>query len=105
MLLGEQVKPEMIQSMIEVCTGICTNVQEARTDITKLRGIVATLVREKGLEIVAAGTHPFSRWQDQKVFEARYELIIEENQVIARSLLTFGLHVHKLSFRCYYQHM
>ena len=95
MLLGEQVKPEMIQSMIEVCTGICKNVQEARTDITKLRGIVATLVRKKGLEIVAAGTHPFSRWQDQKIFEnARYELIIEENQMIARSLLTFGLHVH-----------
>ncbi|MFN2514312.1 MAG: glutamate-cysteine ligase family protein, partial [Pyrinomonadaceae bacterium] len=69
--------------------------QEARTDITKLRGIVATLVRKKGLEIVAAGTHPFSRWQDQKIFEnARYELIIEENQMIARSLLTFGLHVH-----------
>jgi len=95
MLLGEQVKPEMIQSMIEVCTGICKNVQEARTDITKLRGIVATLVRKKGLEIVAAGAHPFSRWQDQKIFEnARYELIIEENQMIARSLLTFGLHVH-----------
>src|SRR5712664_4101481 len=63
MLLGEQVKPEMMQSMIEVGTGICKNVQEARADITKLRGIVATLVRKKGLEIVAAGTHPFSRWQ------------------------------------------
>jgi len=52
-------------------------------------------VRKKGLEIVAAGTHPFSHWQDQKIFEnARYELIVEENQMIARSLLTFGLHVH-----------
>ena len=85
-LLGEQVKPEMIQSMIEVGTGI---------DITKLRGMLATIVRKKGLEIVAAGTHPFSHWQDQKIFEnARYELIVEENQMIARSLLTFGLHVH-----------
>jgi carboxylate-amine ligase len=95
MLLGEQVKPEMIQSMIEVGTGICKDIKEARTDITNLRGIVSTLVRKKGLEIVAAGTHPFSRWQDQKIFEnARYELIVEENQMIARSLLTFGLHVH-----------
>jgi carboxylate-amine ligase len=95
MLLGEQVKPEMIQSMIEVGTGICKDIKEVRSDITNLRGIVSGLARKKGLEIVAAGTHPFSHWQDQKIFEnARYELIVEENQMIARSLLTFGLHVH-----------
>jgi carboxylate-amine ligase len=94
-LLGEQVKPEMIQSMIEVNTGICSDIKEARTDITNLRGIVAGIARKQGLEIVAAGTHPFSRWQDKKIYEnARYELIVEENQMIARSLLTFGLHVH-----------
>ncbi|MEK6335539.1 MAG: carboxylate-amine ligase [Acidobacteriota bacterium] len=94
-LLGEQVKPEIIQSMIEVGTGICRDITEARTDITNLRSILAGLVRKQGLAIVAAGTHPFSHWQDQKIFDnARYELIVEENQVIARSLLTFGLHVH-----------
>jgi len=95
MLLGERVKPEMIQSMIEVGTGICKDIQEARNDITNLRSILSAMVRKKGLEIVAAGTHPFSHWQDQKIFEnARYDLIVEENQMIARSLLTFGLHVH-----------
>src|SRR5436309_14141490 len=94
-LFGEQVKPEMIQSMIEVGTGICKDIREARADITNLRGILSGFVRKKGLEIIAAGTHPFSHWQDQKIFEnARYELIVEENQMIARSLLTFGLHVH-----------
>jgi carboxylate-amine ligase len=77
MLLGEQLKPEMIQSMIEVGTGICTDIKEARTDITNLRSILSGIVRKKGLEIVAAGTHPFSHWQDQKIFEnARYELIL-----------------------------
>ncbi len=94
-LLGEQVKPEIIQSMIEVGTGICKDIQAARADITNLRGIVAGLARKKGLEIVAAGTHPFSHWHDQKIFDnERYNLIVEENQIIARSLLTFGLHVH-----------
>ena len=94
-LLGEQVKPEIIQSMIEVGTGICKNIKEARTDIINLRSILSGLVRKKGLVIVAAGTHPFSHWQDQKIFEnARYEVIVEENQMIARSALTFGLHVH-----------
>jgi carboxylate-amine ligase len=94
-LLGEQIKPEIIQSMIEVGTGICKNITEARSDITNLRSILSGLVRKQGLEIVAAGTHPFSHWQDQKIFDnSRYELIVEENQMIARSLLTFGLHVH-----------
>jgi carboxylate-amine ligase len=94
-LLGEQVKPEIIQSMIEVGTGICKDIQAARADITNLRRIVAGLARKKGLEIVAAGTHPFSHWHDQKIFDnERYNLIVEENQIIARSLLTFGLHVH-----------
>src|SRR4029453_16973823 len=74
MLLGEQVKPEMIQSMIEVGTGVCADVQEARADVIKLRGELSTLVRKQGLMIVASGTHPFSRWQDQKIYEnARYE--------------------------------
>ena len=95
MLLGEQVKPEVIESTIEVGTGVCRDVQEARADIIKLRGVISTLVRKNGLVIVAAGTHPFSHWQDQKVFEnAGYESIVEEAQINARSLLTFGLHVH-----------
>jgi glutamate---cysteine ligase / carboxylate-amine ligase len=95
MILGEQIKPEMIQSMIEVGTGICANIQEARADISRLRGIISMLARSKGLEIVAASTHPISRWQDQKIFEdERYEVLVQELQAVARSLLIFGLHVH-----------
>ncbi|HEX7998491.1 MAG TPA: carboxylate-amine ligase [Pyrinomonadaceae bacterium] len=95
MLLGEKIKPEMIQSMIEVGTGICNDIQEARADISRLRGIISFLARKKGLEIVAASTHPISHWQDQKIFEdERYDLLVEEIQMVARSLLIFGLHVH-----------
>src|SRR4051812_11974039 len=95
MLLGEQIKPEMIQSMVEVGTGICRNIQEARADISRLRAIISALARKKGLEIVAASTHPISHWQDQKIYDdERYELLVEEIQMVARSLLIFGLHVH-----------
>ncbi|HEX8844883.1 MAG TPA: carboxylate-amine ligase [Pyrinomonadaceae bacterium] len=95
MLLGEQIKPEMIQSMIEVGTGICRNIGEARADISRLRGIISHLARNKGLAIVAASTHPISRWQDQQIFEdERYEVLVQELQSVARSLLIFGLHVH-----------
>jgi carboxylate-amine ligase len=95
MILGEQIKPEMIQSMVEVGTGICNNIQEARADITRLRSIISGLAGKANLSIVAASTHPFSRWQDQKIYDdERYELLVEELQSVARSLLIFGLHVH-----------
>jgi carboxylate-amine ligase len=95
MILGEKIKPEMIQSMIEVGTGICANIQEARADISRLRCIISSLARKKGLEIAAASTHPFSHWEDQKIFDDdRYKFLVEEIQMVARSLLIFGLHVH-----------
>lgn len=95
LILGEKLKPEMIQSMIEVGTGICHNIQEAREDISRLRCIISGLARKKGMEIVAASTHPFSHWGDQKIYDdERYAFLVEELQMVARSLLIFGLHVH-----------
>jgi carboxylate-amine ligase len=95
MILGEQIKPEMIQSMIEVGTGICKNIEEARVDITRLRSIISGLAGKTGLAIVAASTHPFSHWEDQKIYDdERYSLLVQELQNVARSLLIFGLHVH-----------
>jgi carboxylate-amine ligase len=95
MLLGEQVKPEMHQSMIEVGTGICGNVQEARADVIRLRRTLSELAAKKGLRIAAASTHPFSNWETQQITpNERYFFLIEEMQHLARSLLIFGLHVH-----------
>ena len=95
MILGEQIKPEMIQSMIEVGTGVCKNIHEARADITRLRSIISGLAGKTGLVIVAASTHPFSHWEDQKIYDdERYALLVQELQNVARSLLIFGLHVH-----------
>jgi carboxylate-amine ligase len=95
LLLGEKIKPEMIQSMVEVGTGVCANIQEAREDITKLRCIISDLARKKGLEIVAASTHPFSKWSEQEIYDGdRYKLLVDELQMVARSLLIFGVHVH-----------
>lgn len=95
MLLGEQVKPEMHQSMIEVGTGICRDIKEARADVIKLRRAISELAFRKGLAIVAASTHPISHWADQRITDnERYAQLIEELQQSARSLLIFGMHVH-----------
>jgi glutamate---cysteine ligase / carboxylate-amine ligase len=95
LLLGEQIKPEMHQSMVEVGTGICKDVKEARADVIKLRRVISELAAKKGLAIVAASTHPISHWADQQITEhERYEALIEELQHSARALLIFGMHVH-----------
>jgi carboxylate-amine ligase len=95
MILGEQVKPEMHQSMIEVGTGICQNVQEARADVVRLRRAISELAARKGLRFAASSTHPFSDWEMSQITpDERYHLLIEEMQHVARSLLIFGLHVH-----------
>ena len=93
--LGDQLKPEMMQSVVEVGTTICANVDEARTEITRLRGVLADALQPAGLRIASAGTHPFSHWQDQEMTEReRYKILEEELQDVIRELLIFGLHVH-----------
>jgi len=93
--LGEQVKAEMMQSVVEVGTKICADISEAREEIGTLRGTLAALLRPAGLRLASAGTHPFSLWQEQQVTEQeRYKILEEELQDVIRELLIFGLHVH-----------
>jgi carboxylate-amine ligase len=95
MMLGEQVKPEMHQCMVEVGTGICRDIHQAREDLFRLRRVVSMLAERQGLKVVAASTHPFAHWAGQKITEHdRYMKLVEDMQVLSRSLLIFGLHVH-----------
>lgn len=93
--LRDQLKPELHQSVIEVGTTICRDIQEARGEVLALRSNLAKLARRNGLTIAASGTHPFSHWRDQKItVHPRYKEIIEDLQQVARANLIFGLHVH-----------
>jgi carboxylate-amine ligase len=93
--LGERVKAEMLQSVVEVGTKICADISEAREEVYVLRGTLASLLIPAGLRIASAGTHPFSHWQDQLVTENdRYKILEEEMQDVIRELLIFGMHVH-----------
>ncbi len=94
-ILKERVKAEMHQSVVEVGTNVCHNITQARKEVTHLRRMVARLAARQKLRIAAAGTHPFSRWQEQPITDhPRYQEIVNEMQDIARSNLIFGLHVH-----------
>ncbi len=93
--LGDAIKPEMHQSVIEVGTDICKNVQEARADVGRLRSTVSKLAQKNGMAICAASTHPFSDWKKQDITDRdRYHMIVEDLQDVARGNLVFGLHCH-----------
>jgi glutamate---cysteine ligase / carboxylate-amine ligase len=93
--LGEQVKPEMHQSIIEIGTKICQNVSELDADMRRTRGELVRAAESRGMQVAAAGTHPFSKWIDQVISPGeRYQNIVEEMGQLARSLLIFGMHVH-----------
>src|SRR3954452_17743752 len=94
-VLKEQIKPEMHQSVVELGTEICASVENARAHVTELRSKLASLADKAGLKIASAGTHPFSHWRDQLITEGeRYQEIVKDMQLVARANLIFGLHVH-----------
>jgi glutamate---cysteine ligase / carboxylate-amine ligase len=94
-VLAERVRPEMHQSMVEVGTRVCPDVNAVRKELTEMRRELARLARKGGLRIVAASTHPFSDWQTQEITDnQRYHVLVEDLQDIARGNLIFGMHVH-----------
>jgi carboxylate-amine ligase len=93
--LKEQIKQEMHQSVVEVGTNICNNIHEARAEVCNLRANIIKLAKENNMEIGAAGTHPFTHWNQVQITEnPRYLDIVNEFQEAARANLIFGLHVH-----------
>jgi carboxylate-amine ligase len=94
-MLKEQIKPEMHQSVVELGTQICQSIVEARAHVIDLRSKLAGLADRSGLKIASVGTHPFSHWRDQLITQGeRYQEIVKDMQQLARANLIFGLHVH-----------
>jgi len=93
--VGDLVKQEMHQSIVETGTKICENVSELRLEMHRTRSELVLAAESTGLRVAAAGTHPFSSWIDQVISPGeRYQHIVEEMGQLARSLLIFGMHVH-----------
>jgi glutamate---cysteine ligase / carboxylate-amine ligase len=93
--VGDLVKQEMHQSIVETGTKICENVSELRLEMHRTRSELVLAAESTGLRVAAAGTHPFSSWIDQVISPGeRYQNIIEEMGQLARSLLIFGMHIH-----------
>jgi glutamate---cysteine ligase / carboxylate-amine ligase len=94
-LVQPRIKPELLQSMIEVSTKIAASVGDAMDDLVDLRERVCSAAAEHDLLIASAGTHPFSRCDDQRVTERpRYMRLARRLRSIVSRQPTFGLHIH-----------
>lgn len=99
-ILGEdppsgEIKPEFLESVLEIATAPCPDVPSVGAELVSLRGLARDRAHARGLEIGAAGTHPFARWEDQRVVsDDRYRGLVRSLGFVARQELVFGMHVH-----------
>ena len=90
-----EVKPELMQSVLEIATHICRNAPELAGQLEELRRRVRETAEGKGLMIGSAATHPFAKWEEQRIVDrARYLEVVDALRFVARQELLFGLHVH-----------
>jgi carboxylate-amine ligase len=90
-----QIKPELMESVLEVATTPCRNTREAGAQLRDLRRLTASTAAELGLAIGSAGTHPFAMWEDQRIVaRPRYRDLVAALRFVARQELIFGVHVH-----------
>jgi glutamate---cysteine ligase / carboxylate-amine ligase len=92
---AEHVKPELLESVLEIATPPAPDTRVAGAELRRLRADVRAAAERRGLAIGSAGTHPFALWEDQRVTqEERYRELVATLHFVARQELIFGLHVH-----------
>ena len=92
---GDEVTNELYLSQIEIGTPVCSGLVEVRAELIRLRKVVVDAARRDGCRIAAAGTHPFSDWQDQALTpKDRYAALLSDFQQLTREQIIFGCHVH-----------
>ena len=90
-----EIKPELMESVLEVSTDPCANTAEAGAQLRALRRQVTETAASRNLAIGSAGTHPFAMWEDQRIVaRPRYRDLVSALRFVARQELIFGVHVH-----------
>ena len=90
-----KIRHELMQSTVEVVTGICSTVSEIKDDLSATISQLERITGRRGTMLACAGTHPVSDWRDAKMAPIqRYAELVEQMQWLARRIQTFGVHVH-----------
>ncbi len=89
------VKEELLDSIIEINTGICKNVNEVIADLTEYIQKASIVAESNGYFLASIATHPFAKWKEQSVTQSdRYLHFVDKMQWPLRRLLITGIHVH-----------
>ncbi|MGL6344199.1 MAG: carboxylate-amine ligase [Waterburya sp.] len=89
------VQPEMYLSQVEIATVVCKSLAEVRQELNRCRQAIIDAAEKEGKAIAAAGTHPYSDWQEQEVTpKSRYLNLQAEFKQLISELVIFGNHVH-----------
>ncbi|MBV9196278.1 MAG: carboxylate-amine ligase [Solirubrobacterales bacterium] len=90
-----EIKPELMESVLEVSTEPCEGIVQASEQLRALRRQVCQTAASREMAIGSAGTHPFAMWEDQRIVaRPRYRDLISALRFVARQELIFGMHVH-----------
>lgn len=89
------IKQELLLNTVELVTGICNTVAEAKADLSSSLAAVRDVTDPMGVEVFCAGSHPFSPPQLQPVTDKeRYAKLIDRTQWWGRQMVIYGVHVH-----------
>jgi len=90
-----RIKQELFTSTIEINTGIHQQTVTCIDELSELRLQVLESLMPMGGALLSSGTHPFSRWRDQRVSDdPRYHKLLNRLQWMAHRFNIFGIHVH-----------
>ena len=91
----QEIVHELFRCEVEIATDVCETLDDVQQALIKARCAVIAAARETGSEIAAAGTHPFSRWEDQQITpKDRYYALHDDLGRMIRELIILGCHVH-----------
>ena len=94
-LFKDSMVPEFLKSQLEVTSKVCKNIKQAKKEVIRLRKFASKYAQKNNCTIIAAGTHPYSRWEDQvRTDKERYHGLYDSMQFVAKRLLIFGMHIH-----------
>jgi glutamate---cysteine ligase / carboxylate-amine ligase len=89
------IKQELLANTIELVTGVCGTVAEAKADLSRSMAAVREVTGPLGVELFCAGSHPFSAVKTQAITDKeRYATLIDRTQWWGRQMVIYGVHVH-----------
>src|SRR5215510_10574950 len=89
------IKPEITESMVEICTSICTSHTQVLAELQAMRAVLADAAARLNIGIAGGGTHPFQKWSERRIYDTpRFRRVSELYGYLAKQFTVFGQHVH-----------